>query len=256
MPSVTTDATNSPDLLERDEEALYNMSMDELEKLALSGDLEQPEGDEPEDSHDEPEEEEGPEVDEPADGDEEVEETENTDDTQEEVDEAEEEDDSTADATESTEEEDQSESASTDEADNPKQEEFEINAVGTTVKFTLDELKEFASKGLDYTKKMHEISPWRKQIAAMADNGVSQEDINMLIDLKKGNKDAILDLVKQNGIDPLEIDLESTKYVPNRYEQSDSYLDVKETVTRLANSEPEVYSRTEVTSCMVRPYKM
>lgn len=230
MAEVTTDATNSPDIPSADEDALYNMSMDELEKLALGGNLEQPEDEEVlEDSTEEV--------------DEGVEEEDEADEGSEEVEEVEDEEPE-EDTTEAT--EDQSDEDSTEEPkENTKVEDkYEINAVGAKIEFTLDELKEFASKGLDYTKKMHEIAPWRKQIESLKANKVSQEDINMLIDLKAGNKDAVLDLVKRAGMDPLDMDLDTVKYTPNNYEVSEDSIAIKDVLSKLT-AEPDIYKRTE-----------
>lgn len=221
-----------PEDIGMDEDRLYNMSMEELERMVNSGDLEQPnedsdveeeaeESDETEEEVDEPD----TDVDEESEGDEPDDNPEDTDD----------------------EEADQPTDESTDEDDKSKpqvSETYKFKAVGTEVDFTLDELKELASKGLDYTKKMQEIVPWKKQIAMMKEHKVSQDDINLLIDLKKGNVDAILSLMKENGIDPIDVDMDKVSYKPNDYSTSDSQLQLRETVARLA-SDKEVYARTE-----------
>lgn len=235
----------SPAELTIDEEALYNMPMDELERMVTSRSLEQPQDE---------------------DSDSDVEETEDTDETEEEVEEPEDypedsddEDDEDAseeadeDASEDEDEdegEDQTETESTEEqGDGPKPQSkpatYKVKAVGTEIEFTIDELKELASKGLDYTKKMQEVAPWRKQIAAMKQHNVTQDDVNLLIDLKNGSKEAIMSLMKDNGIDPLDVDMEEVKsYTPRDYSVTDEQIQLRETVTRLAQDK-EVYPRTE-----------
>lgn len=215
----------APSDLTLDEEALYNMPMEELEKMVNSRHLEQPDMDSTDD----------------------VEETEEPDEAEEEVDESEEEELDTA---EDTDEEDQpTEESTEEEGDTPepqnKPDVYKVKAVGTEVEFSLDELKELASKGLDYTKKMQEVAPWKKQIAAMKQHNVTQDDINMLIDLKQGNKEAILSLMKDNGIDPLDVDVDTiSKFRPNDYSISDEKLALQDTVKRLS-TDREVYARTE-----------
>lgn len=228
MANVTTDATNTPTELDLSEEALYDMPIEELEKLATQSKLEQPEDEDvPEDSEDE----------EDSETDEDITDTEDVDEnTTEETDE-----DDTDGVVDN---DDQPEEESEPETTNSKPETYTISAVGTKVEFTLDELKEFASKGLDYTKKMHAISPWRKQIEAMKEHNISQDDINMLIDIKSGNTDAVLNLVKATGIDPLDVDLDTVKYTPNNYERTDTEIALRDTVSRLAEDK-EVYQRTE-----------
>lgn len=237
----------TPDELTNSDDELYNMSMEELEQMVNSKNLEQP----LEDDDDDDDEEDSEEIIE-----EEPEEL--TDETEEEVDEDFEEDDAEEDSTDepeesdeapdSEEEEDQPTEESTDDGDNAepqKPETYKVKAIGTEVEFTLDELKELASKGLDYTKKMQEISPWKKQIAAMKEYSVTQDDINMLIDLKKGNKDAVISLMKKSGIDPLDVDMESApNYSPNNYSISDEQLAIREVVSRLS-VDRDIYARTE-----------
>lgn len=231
---MASQSNEGPSVLTLDEEALYNMPMDELEKMVNSRHIEQPD----------------------MDSDSDVEETEEPDDTEEEVDEpdeSEEDDGPDVDDEESTDEqasEDQPTDESTEEqGDTPtpqiKPDVYKVKAVGTEVEFTLDELKELASKGLDYTKKMQEVAPWKKQIAAMKQHNVTQDDINLLIDLKQGNKEAVLSLMKDNGIDPLDVDVDNIKaFRPNDYSMTDTQFELRETINRLS-VDKEVYSKTE-----------
>ena len=224
-----------PEDIGMDEDRLYNMSMEELEAMLYSKDLEQPD----EDSDVE-------------------EETEESDETEEEVEESDTESEGEPEEAEASlednpeaekekDEDDQPTEKSTDEDDKSKPqtvETYKVKAVGTEVEFTLDELKELASKGLDYTKKMQEIAPWKKQIAMMKEHKVSKDDINLLIDLKSGNKGAILSLMKDNGIDRLDVDMDEINYRPRDYSTPDSQLALRETVSRLA-LDRDVYPRTE-----------
>lgn len=230
---------DAPDTINADEDKLYNMSMDELENLVNSEkSVEQPD----EDSND-------TELDEDRGG----EDSEESDELEEEVDNIDtddEDEESDTDNSESSEEDvsddDQTEEGGTDKKknDEPAVEIHKIKAIGTEIEFTTDELKELASKGLDYTKKMQEIAPWKKQIAMMKEHKVSQDDVNLLIDLKRGNKDAILSIMKESGIDPLDVDFEEVSYRPSDYSISDSQLALRDVVGKLSQ-DTEIYNRTE-----------
>jgi hypothetical protein len=98
---------------------------------------------------------------------------------------------------------------------NPDVEAVEIVHNGTKMKLSINELKTFAQKGVDYTKKTQELSRQRSKIKALEQSGISDDDISLLMDIKAGNKDAIKSVLVQHKIDPLDIDLEETSnYVP------------------------------------------
>ena len=106
---------------------------------------------------------------------------------------------------------------------------------------TLDELKQTASKGMDYLKKTTALKPYRTMIAAMEENKVSPEDINLLIDLKKGNKEAIAKLIKENEVDVYDLP-EANDYRPKEYRQSEQELEINEMIGRI--SKDTEFSRT------------
>lgn len=118
---------------------------------------------------------------------------------------------------------------------------YRIKANGKEFDMTLDELKQTASKGMDYLKKTTALKPYRTMIAAMEENKVSPEDINLLIDLKKGNKEAIAKLIKDNEVDVYDLP-ESNDYRPNEYRVSESALDMQEVLNTI--SKDTEFSRT------------
>lgn len=142
-------------------------------------------------------------------------------------------------------EEDEPEAEETEEvkpkAKEPSQEieKFKVKANGVEFEFTKEELIMLAPKAMDYTKKMQQIAPFRKAISAMEENGLTENDINMLIEMKKGNKDAIAALIKEAKVDPLDIDVETEKqFVPQQYGMSETQLRIKEVVNEI-QSDPE-----------------
>ena len=118
---------------------------------------------------------------------------------------------------------------------------YKIKANGKEFEMTLDELKQTASKGMDYLKKTTALKPYRTMIAAMEENKVSPEDINLLIDLKKGNKEAIAKLIKENEVDVYDLP-EANDYKPQEYRQSETALDMKEVLNTI--SKDTEFSRT------------
>ena len=118
---------------------------------------------------------------------------------------------------------------------------YKIKANGKEFEMTLDELKQTASKGMDYLKKTTALKPYRTMIAAMEENKVSPEDINLLIDLKKGNKEAIAKLIKENEVDVYDLP-EANDYKPREYRQSETALEMKEVLSTI--SKDAEFSRT------------
>lgn len=128
----------------------------------------------------------------------------------------------------------------------PKQEEpnykIKIRAVGKDFDFTIDELKTLASKGIDYTTKLQKISPYRKAISAMEENGITQEDIFQLIEMKKGNKDAIGAFTKKHNIALSDIEQgeqNASQYQPNSY--GNEYSELNEIDRELSQSMEQPY---------------
>ena len=119
---------------------------------------------------------------------------------------------------------------------------YKIKANGKEYDMTLDELKQTASKGMDYLRKTTALKPYRTMIAAMEQNKVSPEDINLLIDLKKGNKEAIAKLIKDNEVDVYDLP-EANNYTPQEYRTSESEYEIREVVNQLSQ-DADIFSRT------------
>ena len=83
----------------------------------------------------------------------------------------------------------------------------------------------------DYTKKMQAIKPFRKRIDYMEQVNMTDSEFNFLMDLSKGDKAAITELIKRTGVDALELDTENNNYVAKNYGRDDIELDIKEVVS-------------------------
>lgn len=158
--------------------------------------------------------------------------------TDEEVDEVTEEDSETEDSEldGDTAEEDEQTAKVGDEADAEVKtvDKRKFKANGLEYEFTDDEiLKQFPKvfgQAMDYTRKTQQLKPWRKTIDAIENANLSHDDINLAIDILKGDKDAIATMLKRTGVDTLDIDVENSKYVPRDYGRNDTELAIKDIV--------------------------
>lgn len=120
----------------------------------------------------------------------------------------------------------------------PKIAKYKVKANGTELELTNDELLQLAPKALNYTQKMQEIAPWRKSISALKDNGMTHDDVNLMIDIMKGDKDAIAEIVKRHKIDTLALDVEESKYRPRDYGKDENELALEDVVNSI-KKDPE-----------------
>lgn len=147
------------------------------------------------------------------------------------------EDDSEAEVSEEADESQSNEE--TEEVTVPNADEHVIKVDGVEMKLTTDEIRVLASKGIDYTKKTQALAPWRKQISAIQEANLGADDINLMIDVLKGDKNAIAEVLKRTKVDPLELDSESeVAYVPNQYGKDETTLAIEEVVSEIAR-DPE-----------------
>lgn len=72
---------------------------------------------------------------------------------------------------------------------------------------TPEEAIQLMQMGANYTKKLQELQPHRKILLMLQNNGLTDEArLSYLIDLDKKNPEAIKKLIKDSGVDPLDID--------------------------------------------------
>lgn len=124
---------------------------------------------------------------------------------------------------------------------------YKVKANGQEFDFTLNELQLLAPKAMDYTKKMQELSPWRKTISALKDNNISQNDVNLMIDVLKGDKNAIASIMKRTGLDALEIDTENVTYQPKNYGRDEVELALNDVISKY-ESDPEFSITADIIS--------
>ena len=124
---------------------------------------------------------------------------------------------------------------------------FRLKADGTEFDLTEDELKQLASKGMNYTKKMQDIKEYREHVSAIKEAALSKDDINLMIDVLKGDKDALATVMKRTGVDVLDVDVENSRYVPKNYGRNEVELEIEEVVETISR-DPEYVTTKHIIS--------
>ena len=109
---------------------------------------------------------------------------------------------------------------------------IEINSV--------EELRQLASMGANYNKKMQEMKPNMKIMRTLqAQNLLNEESINHIIALKQGDKTAIAQLLKDSDIDLSydELPQATDDYQANDFTISDAELALDDVIEELKSSE-------------------
>ena len=97
--------------------------------------------------------------------------------------------------------------------------------------------------GANYNKKMAALKPNLKLLKLLENNGLlSEEKLSFLIDLDKKNPDAITKLVKDSGLDPLEMDVSKSDYKPNTYTVHDREVELDSVLSDIQDT--PTYSKT------------
>jgi len=96
----------------------------------------------------------------------------------------------------------------------------------------IDDAIALMQKGADYHNKMKTLSPNLKIVSTLEKEGLlDQSKLNNLIDLSKKDPKAIAQLIKDSGIDPLDIDTdEEVTYKPNNYSVSDKEFKINQAI--------------------------
>jgi hypothetical protein len=103
-----------------------------------------------------------------------------------------------------------------------------------------DEAIQLMQMGANYTRKMQELTPHRKVLMMLQNNGLMEESkLAFLIDLDRRNPEAIKKLVKDAGIDPLDIDTsKDSAYLVGNHKVTDEEVNFR-TVLDDLGSTPE-----------------
>lgn len=139
------------------------------------------------------------------------------------------------------------EEPSSDDAEDEDEEEqpvqtYKFKANGKDYEFSseeiVDQFPKIFGQAMDYTKKMQTIKPWRKTIDAIEGAELSHDDVSLMIDVLKGDKGAITEVLKRTGVDTLELDTnEVNPYVAKDYGRDDSALAIKDIVDDISRDQ-------------------
>jgi hypothetical protein len=136
---------------------------------------------------------------------------------------------------ESEEEEPSSDDTEDDEEEEQPVQSYKFRANGKEYEFSseeiVDQFPKIFGQAMDYTKKMQTIKPWRKTIDAIESAKLTHDDVSLMIDVLKGDKGAITEVLKRTGVDTLELDSDENKpYVAKDYGRDDGALAIKDIV--------------------------
>jgi len=120
---------------------------------------------------------------------------------------------------------------------------FTANGQTLTPKSAEDVIR-LMQMGANYHKKMVGLKPGMKYLKLLEKNNLlDQEKINYLIDLDNKNPEAIARLVKESGIDPMEMDVKKdNNYKPTSRSVSDTEIDLDSTLADIKDTPS--YNRT------------
>ena len=104
---------------------------------------------------------------------------------------------------------------------------------------TVDDVLSLMKMGANYQKKMNQLAPNLKVVKMLERNGLLDTDkLNSLIDVSKNDPAAIAKLIKDSGIDPLDIDTDAeVKYTPTDYKVSDKEYKLDSALDSIKDSE-------------------
>jgi len=101
-----------------------------------------------------------------------------------------------------------------------------------------EEALKLMQMGANYTKKLQALQPNLKLVKMLENNGLLDEGkLSYLIDLDKKDPAAIQKLVRESGIDPIDIDTSvEPSYVPGNHSPSDQELQFQNTLEEVASN--------------------
>lgn len=102
----------------------------------------------------------------------------------------------------------------------------------------VDDAIRLMQMGSNYSRKMAELKPAKEAKAMLEANGLTTDTLNFLIDINKGDKDAIQKLLKDHKIDPLDFDSEKEiQYQSKDYTPDLDGMNFKEAISTTMEQE-------------------
>lgn len=126
-----------------------------------------------------------------------------------------------------------------------------FKANGKEYEFTMEEIvsqfPKVFGQAMDYTKKTQAIGKYRRTIDAIESAKLGHEDVNLAIDVLKGDKNAIAEVLKRNNIDTLDLDTDGSKYVAKDYGRDEKTIAIHDVIEEI-NDDPEYVTTSRVLS--------
>ena len=116
---------------------------------------------------------------------------------------------------------------------------FKANGKEITPK-SVDDVISLMQMGANYTKKMQLMAPMKKAVESLNKAQINEEDLNFLIDVHNGDKEAIKKLLEKHKVDPIELDMENTNYVPKNNIASDDDVEYSDVLEDIQPSLPKI----------------
>ena len=117
-----------------------------------------------------------------------------------------------------------------------------FKANGREYEFTMEEMvsqfPKVFGQTMDYTKKTQAIGKYRRTIDAIESAKLGHEDVNLAIDVLKGDKNAIAEVLKRNNIDTLDLDTDNSKYVAKDYGRDEKTIAIHDVIEEISG-DPE-----------------
>ena len=105
----------------------------------------------------------------------------------------------------------------------------------------LEDVIKLMQMGANYTKKLHTVAPVKRAYESLNKADIKEEDLSFLIDIHKGDVEAIKQLLQRHKIDPIDLDLESNNYKANRKNiASDEDVEFSDVLRDVDSSLPKI----------------
>ena len=105
---------------------------------------------------------------------------------------------------------------------------------------TTEDVIQLMQMGANYTKKMQAMIPLKRTVETLNKADIKEEDLNFLIDVHRGDKEAIKKLLEKHKVDPIELDMENTNYVPKNNMISNDDAEYLSTLEDIQSSVPKI----------------
>jgi hypothetical protein len=104
---------------------------------------------------------------------------------------------------------------------------------------SIEDVRQLMQMGANYNKKMAALKPNLKLVKLLENNNLlSEERLSYLIDLDKKNPDAIKKLIKESGLDPLDVDIsQEVSYKPNTYNVNDKEMELDAVLSEIRETD-------------------